>query len=79
MSDQAPDPIDMETMRSIFEVADELEISRESIQVPLLPEGNGSVRRLSGGRIEIVVPVRRPLADWLPELRRRLEPFAGNA
>lgn len=78
MTDQPPAPIDMATMQRIFEIVDDLEISRESIQVPLVPEGNGSVERLPGDRIEIVVPADTPLTDWLPELRRRLEPFAGG-
>lgn len=67
----------MATMERIFEVVDDLGISREAIQVPLLPEGDGSVRALPGGRVEIVVP-ESGLEDWLPELRRRLLPLAPD-
>ncbi len=66
-------PLDMETMNRIFDVVDDLEISRESIQVPLLPEGDGAVRQLRSGKIEIVVPAAVPLEEWLPDLKRRLE------
>jgi len=67
----------MQTMERIFEVVDDLEISREAIQVPLLPAGGGAVRELSNGRIEITVP-EGDLEAWLPELRRRLAPLAGG-
>lgn len=70
------EPIGMETMERIFEVVDDLEISREAIQVPLLPAGDGAVRELPNGRIEIVVP-EAGLEAWLPELRRRLGPLAA--
>jgi hypothetical protein len=66
------DPIGMAEMNRIFEVTDRLAISREAIQVPLLPAGEGSVRRLPGGRIEIVLPADGTLDDWLPTLERRL-------
>ncbi len=66
-------PIGMQEMNAVFEVTDALEISREAIQVELLPAGAGSVERLANGRVRIVLPAERALADWLPELRRRLE------
>lgn len=66
-------PLDMQTMGRIFDVVDDLGISREAIQVPLLPEGGGAVRRLPSGRIEIVVPATAPLEEWLRELRGRLQ------
>lgn len=72
MPDASPKPLDMATMQALFEVTDDLGISRESIQVPLLPEGEGTIRILANERIEIVVPAERRLEDWLPELRLRL-------
>ena len=76
MHETMPQPLDMTTMQAIFEIIDELEISRESIQVPLLPAGDGAIRRLPNGRIEIVIPARRSLDGWLPELRQRLDAMA---
>jgi hypothetical protein len=79
MAERTGAPIDMATMQRIFEVVDALEMSRESVQVPLLPAGDGAVRRLENGRIEITVPATRSLDDWLPELRHRLESFSSPA
>jgi hypothetical protein len=68
----------MREMNLVFEVVDRLEISRESIQVPLLPAGSGGVTRLANGRLEIVLPADRPLEEFLPtlesELRRSMAP-----
>lgn len=65
-------PIGMHEMNLVFEVVDRLEISRERIQVPLLPAGLGSVRRLDNGRFEIVLPADQALDDWLPGLEAEL-------
>lgn len=72
-------PIGMEEMNRIFEVVDGLEISREAIRVELLPEGRGSVERLEGGKIRIVLPAERELEGWLPTLERALVGFAPRA
>ena len=39
----------------IFAVTDPLGISREALAIPLRPRPGGGLRRLAGGRIEIVV------------------------
>jgi len=39
----------------IFAVTDPLGISREALAIPLRPRPGGGLRRLPGGRIEIVV------------------------
>lgn len=70
------EPIGMDEMQRLFEVVDDLGISREAVQVPLLPEGGGAVRRLESGRLEIVYPAERRFEDFAPELRRRLEELA---
>jgi len=60
-------------MEQIFAVTDALGISREAIQVPLRPLGEGSVSRLADGRIRIVLPEETPVDSWLTTLRRRLQ------
>ncbi|HKQ59791.1 MAG TPA: hypothetical protein VJS92_00825 [Candidatus Polarisedimenticolaceae bacterium] len=65
-------PVGMAEMRRIFEVVDDLGLSRESIVVPLAPEGTGRVTRLPDGRFELVVPAEIALEEWLPTLRARL-------
>lgn len=47
-------------MERIFEVTDRLEIDRESLVVPLGARDPGRVRRMPGGKIEIVVDARDP-------------------
>ena len=59
-------------MNQVFEVTDPLELSREAIQVPLLLEGTGTVRRLKNGRIEITLPDMDTLGPFLASLPERL-------
>ena len=59
-------------MHQVFEVTDPLELSREAIQVPLLLEGTGKVRRLKNGRIEITLPDTDNLGPFLASLPERL-------
>ncbi|HWM92742.1 MAG TPA: hypothetical protein VN493_18405 [Thermoanaerobaculia bacterium] len=59
-------------MNRLFEVTDALEVSREAIQVPLVLEGEGQVRRLKNGRIEITLPDTDDLGPFLSALPERL-------
>lgn len=72
----APLPLTMDQMNRVFDVIDDLELSREKIQVELLPAGDGAVERLPGGRLGVTLPAKRPLDDWLPTLRARLVELA---
>ena len=67
------DIIGMTDMGVIFEVTDQLNIDRESIRVDLTKEDPGSVLRRADGNIEIVVPLTKPLEEWLPQLIAELE------
>ena len=59
-------------MNQLFEVTDALELSREAIQVPLVLEGEGQIRRLKSGRIEITLPDTDDLGPFLASLPDRL-------
>lgn len=59
-------------MNQLFDVTDPLELSREAIQVPLLLEGEGQVRRLKNGKIEITLPDTDDLGPFLASLPERL-------
>lgn len=59
-------------MNQLFDVTDPLELSREAIQVPLLLEGDGKVRRLKNGKIEITLPDTDDLGPFLAGLPERL-------
>jgi hypothetical protein len=68
-----PTPISQLDMEAIFGVTDALGISREAITVPLGRKDPGSVRRMGGDQIQIVLPASTETADWLPTLRAELE------
>lgn len=71
------DVVTMEEIRAVFEILDELEISREHVTIPLTPEHPGRVARLPNGKFEIVIEGEQPLAAWLPVLRAELKRLAG--
>ena len=71
--DEAILPIGMEEMNRIFKIVDELEVSREAIQVDLLPAGEGQVEKLPSGKVRIVLPESGDLSPWLRSLAGTLE------
>lgn len=66
------DVVDPQVMQRVFEVTDDLGIHRESIQVPLAMEGDGSVHRLPNDKWEIRLPARDGLDGFLADLPGRL-------
>lgn len=70
--------VDQRTMEKIFEVVDELGLSRESVRVPLAGEGNGFFERAGDGTWTIVVPESGPLDGFLIRLRAALESGSGD-
>jgi hypothetical protein len=46
--------VTMREIESIFAVTDRLGIHREALVIPLMPRDPGRVRRMPGGKIEIV-------------------------
>ncbi len=67
------DIIGMEDMMAIYEVTDRFGIDREAISVPLEKAEAGSVSRQSDGGIEVNVPAKIPIRQWLPTLEAELE------
>jgi hypothetical protein len=55
----------------IFEVTDRMGIHREQLVIPLLPRQPGRIRKLPGGKIEIVVDAD-DFETWLAGLEERL-------
>ena len=47
--------VTLREIERIFAVTDPLGISREALAIPLMPRPGGRVRRMSNGKIEIVV------------------------
>lgn len=57
--------VSFQQISQILELTDELEISREAVEIPLSPESPGVVHRLANGKIEIVVDAGVPFEEWL--------------
>lgn len=60
-------------IQAVFAVTDALGISREALVIPLAPGRPGRVRRLPGGKLEIVVDAETPLEQWLATLPGLIE------
>jgi len=65
--------VSFQQISQILELTDELEISREAVEIPLSPERPGVVRRLANGKIEIVVDADVPFAEWLPTVPQKIQ------
>jgi hypothetical protein len=59
-------------MNELFEVLDEYPLSREAVTVPLVGVGEGDVRRLGNGKVEITLPEAGDLEPFLAALPQRL-------
>jgi hypothetical protein len=55
-------------IQRIFAVTDAMGIHREQVVIPLRPRHPGRVRKMAGGRIEIVVDSERPFDEWVAGL-----------
>jgi hypothetical protein len=64
--------VTLREIQRIFEITDRLGIHREQIVIPLGPRHPGRVRRMPGGKIEIVVEKEGEFADWLATLEDEL-------
>jgi hypothetical protein len=60
--------VQLAQIERIFEILDRLAISREAVVIPLRPQGEGSVKRLSNGKLEITVPADLPFEQWYVSL-----------
>jgi hypothetical protein len=67
------DTVSFQHITRILGVIDDLEISREAVEIPLSPASPGAVRRLSNGKFEIVVDADLPFDDWLESLPQRIQ------
>jgi hypothetical protein len=63
-----PQGVQLAQIERIFEILDRLAISREAVVIPLRPQGAGNVKRLSNGKLEIIVPADIPFDHWYASL-----------
>ena len=69
-------PLDVVTfahISRILGVTDSLGLDREWIEIPLSPESPGAVRKLTNGKLEIVVDAEQPFEDWLGSLPKHIQ------
>jgi hypothetical protein len=69
--------VSFKQISQILERTDQLGLSREWVEIPLSPDGAGSVHTLANGKLEIVVPADQPFDEWLTtldDLIRRAQP-----
>ena len=57
----------------ILKVTDSLGLNREWVEIPLSPQSPGVVRRLSNGKLEIIVDADQPFEDWLQSLPKHIQ------
>ena len=56
----------------IFEVTDAMGIHRELLVIPLRPRHPGRVRKMPGGKIEIVVESEGAFEEWVAGLAEEI-------
>ena len=61
----------------ILGVTDSLGLNREWIEIPLSPKSPGVVRRLTNGKLEIIVDADQPFEDWLTSLPKHIQLAQG--
>jgi hypothetical protein len=74
--------VTLREIERIFAVTDAMGIHREALVIPLMPRPTGRVRRLPGGKIEIVVAAA-DFEGWLAglgeEIRCAAPPPSGGS
>ncbi len=64
--------LSFQQISAILEVTDQLGLDREWVEIPLSPERPGLVRRLTNGKLEIVVDADQSFEEWLDALPGRI-------
>ena len=65
--------VSFKQISQILGVTDSLGLNREWVEIPLSPESPGVVRRLTSGKLEIVVDADQPFEDWLESLPKHIQ------
>ena len=59
-------------IEAVFAVTDRMGLSREALVIPLLPRHPGRVRRMPGGKIEIVVDSDQDFGEFVAGLEAEI-------
>lgn len=71
------DVVSFKQISRILVVTDSLGLNREWVEIPLSPESPGVVRRLTNGKLEIIVDADQPFEDWLESLPEHIQLAQG--
>lgn len=72
------DMVSFAQISRILELTDSLGLSREWVEIPLSPARPGLVRRLSNGKLEIIVDADQPFDEWLGSLQVLIQSAQGT-
>ena len=72
------DVVSFNHISRILGVTDSLGLNREWIEIPLSTESPGVVRRLTNGKLEIIVDADQPFEDWLRSLPKHIQLVQGT-
>ena len=67
------DVVSFKHISRILEITDSLGLNLEWVELPLSTESPGVVRRLTNGKLEIVVDADQPFEDWLESLPKLIQ------
>ena len=65
--------VSFEQITRVLELTDQLEISREWVEIPLSPANPGTVKKMPNGKLEIVVDSEMPFEEWLSSLKDKIK------
>ena len=70
--------VSFQQISQILDLTDQLNLSREAVEIPLSPECPGVVRRLANGKVEIVVDATVPFDEWLPTVTPKIQALLAD-
>jgi hypothetical protein len=69
--------VTLREIEAIFAVTDRMGLSRELLVIPLRPRHPGRVRKMQGGKIEIVVDSEQDFGEFVAGLAPQLRSVLG--
>lgn len=72
------DAVTFAQISRILELTDSLGLNREWVEIPLSPARPGLVKRLTNGKLEIIVDADRPFEEWLRSLPAQIQSAQGT-
>jgi hypothetical protein len=70
--------VTLREIEAILAVTDRMGVHREAVVIPLMPRSPGRVRRMPGGKVEIVVDAQAPFDEFVAGLETRIREVLGS-